>query len=284
MGRLFAAPMRRVVLAVLGAATLLGVAGVFVASADVSSNDYVRGVEYVRVESDSQKTNYHYVVAWCPSGKNAIGGGVDINQYVNGSYALLMSEPKPHQSGTPGLPGAWEGAAGGPNKKGWTIEVWAVCADIHGAPPSSTSGDSSGASSGSSGTSGTSGQSSSGSSGSSGDSSSSGTSSGSSGESSSGSSGSSSSGGTSSGSSGESSSGTSGTSGVSSSGSSGSSGSQRHQRHERLLQQQRRWLEQRLERLLTGRRGLDRGTGTTIRWAAGSHFSSAWRPRESVAG
>jgi hypothetical protein len=171
--------MRLIVLAVLGVATA---AALTVVATAAGPNDYVRAVEVVHATGGG-KGVLRSAVATCPTGKTPIGGGGEVRRSVLGAYGIVLSRPTAT---------GWRVEALGPLLGGWSVEAWAVCANVAGEAPSTT-----GQSSGSSGqsSSGSSGESSSGASGNtSGSSGSSGQSSGSSGQSSSGSSGESSSG------------------------------------------------------------------------------------------
>jgi len=164
--RVFSAPIRIGIVVVLGVVAVAGAAVAF-ASSTAGSDDYVRAVQYVSASSASNRASVKSVVAYCPSGTNVIGGGAG----VVGPTLLIgvrSSTPYPATPGDPnsgaGLGTGWQASAQGVSITRWSVQAWAVCADIHGqAPATSTSGSSSGSSGASSGSSGD--QSSSGSSG-----------------------------------------------------------------------------------------------------------------------
>jgi uncharacterized membrane protein YgcG len=145
-----------VVVAAVALGTPVVAAGVALASGVADPNDYVRSVEYVHAVSAPARAVTESVTATCPAPKKVIGGGAGVS--VTTSF-LRTSMPLAGGTG-------WTASATGIPFGKWTVEVWAVCADVHGTGPSID--QSSSGAGGSSGTSGTSGQTSSGAGGSSG--------------------------------------------------------------------------------------------------------------------
>ncbi len=146
MKRLFSTRMGGFVILALAVATGLGFEVARVGAVTAAPvNDYVRAIQYVSTTSASSKADTKTATATCPAGKTATGGGVEINRAGFGIYSTVTSKPVlPSSAGT----GGWTGTATGVSTTSWSITVWAVCADVNGQAPSTTSGGSSGTTSG----------------------------------------------------------------------------------------------------------------------------------------
>jgi hypothetical protein len=93
----------------------------------------VSGYGRTLAKSALDSTGTKSVTVHCPSGTKALGGGAGVyGPPVNGGslpisgVGLAMSQPAPFQ------PGAWTARAQEfvPTALPWSLEVWAVCADV----------------------------------------------------------------------------------------------------------------------------------------------------------
>ena len=109
-------------------------AGVAFATGVSDPNDYVRSVEYVRAVSPSARAATKSISVNCPAPKKAIGGGASTSAATS-----LLRTSMPTAGGT-----GWTATATGLPLGSWTLQVWAVCADVHGTGVSTTTSSSSG--------------------------------------------------------------------------------------------------------------------------------------------
>ena len=140
MNKCFRARPWLVVLTVAAVATPALAVGVALAAGPPDPNDYVRSVEYVHAVSSSAKTATKSVTALCPAPKQVLGGGANVSVATS-----VVRTSTPLTGGT-----GWTASATGLPIRAWTLDVWAICADVHGTGPSSdqTSGGTSGNTSG----------------------------------------------------------------------------------------------------------------------------------------
>src|SRR5689334_635428 len=114
---------------IVGAVALgvpLAAAGIAVAAGSSDPNDYVRSVEYVRRSTSGSATTKTLTVP-CPSPKMVLGGGAYV---IETGRLSALSASRPLQAGN-----AWTATAFTLVPHTWTLEVWAVCADVHGSGP-----------------------------------------------------------------------------------------------------------------------------------------------------